>query len=271
MMRNLFVFLALFGVIPSVYGAHEFVPLQERAQGQSLVAANLLNDSIYANPAASAFVETYTVNGEYMMPKSFSASILDTKSSGIGGGLGYFREPFPGSTEAIQGAKLSLLGRVTEWAGVGIAGKALWAPPIPDQKNDLKDIDIGTLFRTGFANFGFAVRNVLGGNAALHQPREWAAGARIDYQQLLFLSVATLGSWNSAKPYQYGIGAEYVSPYFFALKGGYRIQPDEHKSYWSAGVSFIAPRIAVHYAFETPTQSGAGEHTEHMIGTMLMF
>ena len=73
--------------------AAAFVPTQSMALGQSLSGATLLNDSIYVNPASSAFTSVYSVDGSYLFgPRAFGVSILDTKTSSIGGELGYYHE-----------------------------------------------------------------------------------------------------------------------------------------------------------------------------------
>ncbi len=251
-----------------IYGASEIVPLQERAQGQSLVGASQLNDSLHSNPAANAFVQVYSVDVSYFMPKSFSASVLDTKTSSINGSLGYFKENNDGS-RGLEGLKLGLSGKLSEVLSLGVAGKALWGPNVAGESDKLNDVDTGLLFRMASLQAGLVVRNTLGGNDRMDFGREWSAGLRYGWQQTLFASVATVSRWKKFSPYQYGVGAEYVSPYYFSIKGGYRIQPDDSKSYWSTGVSLLSPRLSVHYAVEFPRQPD--EKVEHNVGVTMMF
>src|SRR5688572_26841971 len=90
----------------SALAAPEFVPLQGKAQGHSLTGASQLNDSLYTNPAASAFTQVYAIDGTFQMPRTFAVSILDTKTSGMGGALGYLRKtPIEGG-EPLQGVRL---------------------------------------------------------------------------------------------------------------------------------------------------------------------
>jgi len=250
--------------------AMEFVPLQQKAQAHSLTGSSQLNDSLYSNPAASSFTQVYSVDGTFQMPKSFAVSILDTKTSTIGGALGYFRHYLPGETASpFQGAKLALAGKVEESVAVGVAGKLIWG--LDAQGNDARmhDADFGVLTNFGFIQAGFTIRNIAGGKVDLKQDREWGVGGRVGYQDTLFLSLATTSTAENMKPYQYSIGAEYISPYFIALKGGFRTQPDLHKSYWGAGASFVSPKISFHYAVEFPQQSV--EKTEHVVGTTILF
>ncbi len=264
MKRVVILFAALIGILP-VYGAHEFVPIQERAHGQSLAGTSQLNDSLYTNPAASAFTQVYVVDGAYGLPKNFAASILDTKSGGVGAAFGYFRRIDEGQTDPVQGAKLAVMGRMTDHIGVGFAGKALWGPALNGSKTNFKDIDGGLLLDLTPVQLGLTMRNLFGGNEAMDQKPEWAFGASFNVQNMLILSAATLGETKGVKPYQYGFGIEYISQYYFSVKGGFRTQPDRNQQFWSGGVSFIAPRLSVHYSVEFPT--AAGKKAEHLIGT----
>jgi hypothetical protein len=71
----------------NLYANSEYIPIQERSQGQSLTGSSLLNDSIFSNPASSSFTYVYSMEANYALPRSFAASILDTKTSFMGGGL----------------------------------------------------------------------------------------------------------------------------------------------------------------------------------------
>lgn len=255
------------GALP-VYAGHEFVPIQERAQGQSLVGSSQLNDSLYSNPAGSAFTQVYALEGVYGLPKAFGVSVLDTKSSAIGAGLGYFRRIEEGQTDPVQGAKLALVGKMSDDIGVGFSGKAMWGPTGGGGKASFKDVDGGLLVQLTPVHIGFTLRNLFGGNAALNQLPEWGFGASFNIQNQLILNAATLGEMKGFKPYQYGFGIEYISQYYFSVKGGYRFQPDRHQSYWSGGLSFLAPKVSFHYSVEFPTEPG--KSPEHLLGTTLL-
>ncbi len=56
---------------------------------------------------AAAFAQVYSVEGIYAMPRSFGVSVLDTKTSGMGAGLGYFRTADRNQV-MTQGARLAL-------------------------------------------------------------------------------------------------------------------------------------------------------------------
>ncbi len=246
----------------------EFVPLQEKAQGGALAGASQLNDSLYTNPAGSSFTQVYALDGIFQMPKTFAVSVLDTRTSGMGGALGYFRKQVGSYEQPLQGAKLGLCGKVSDSIGFGVAGKMLWGPNLAGDYTKLNDIDTGLLGTYSFLQFGVALRNTLGGDVSMDQGREWTAGARAGWEDTLYLSVATVSHWEAVSPYQYGAGVEYVSPYYFSLKAGYRTQPRVGQNFWSAGFSFLSPRLSLHYAVEFPQQ--AGSKTEHLLGVTLL-
>lgn len=253
-----------------VQATPEFVGIQGRAQGHSLTGSSQLNDSLYSNPAASTFTQVYALEGIFEMPKSFAVSILDTKTSDMGGGLGYFRRNnVDPNIKPFHGGKVSLAGRVAEQIGFGVGGKMLWGPNSEGVDSKLTDIDVGLLSQFGIFQAGIVLRNALGGDETLGQPREWSAGGRVGWQDTLFFNVATASKFETAAPYQYSAGAEYISPYYFAIKGGYRIQPQNNLTFWSGGLSFISPRLSLHYAVEFPQENGKA--AEHAIATTLLF
>jgi len=276
-MKHSFLLFTTLTLCSAALASEEFVPLQQFAQGQSLSGSHLLNDSLYTNPAASAFTNVYSVDATYALPRSYAVSILDTKTSSLAGGLGYFRRmvtnPSDGKDfhDPLQGVKLGLASKASQSFAVGIAGKALWGPGLQNGvSGKLNDIDVGFLTTFKGLQFGGAVTNILGGNLDMDQGREFTAGGRIGYDDLLFLSVSTQSRFSEVKPYQYGIGAEYVSPYYFSLKGGYRIRPQEHASFWSVGASIISPVVSVHYAMQIPNQHRAADRLEHILGISLL-
>ena len=261
-----------------LFAAQDFVPIQEKAQGQSLGGAIQLNDSLYSNPAASSFVNVYSIDGSLSLPRSFAVSVLDTKTSVLGGALGYFRKTAekdyysPGASpnsKFIQGAKVALMGRLNNQIGIGISGKSIWGPDISGRDNRLNDADVGAIFNGGFFQLGASMRNVFGGKEIMKFEREYSVGGRLSYDQILSLSVATQSKMNTVRPYQYGVGVEYVSPYYFAIRGGYRTLVQERQNFWSAGASFVSPRLSLHYSVEFPNEINS--LTEHTLGTTLLF
>ena len=71
------------------------------------------------------------------------------------------------------------------------------------------------------------------------------------------------------RPLQYGFGAEYLSPYMFAIKGGFRTRPVDQKSYWGAGFSVVSQRVSLHYGMEIENRGGSS--IEHSVGTTVLF
>lgn len=261
-----------------LFASAEYVPLQERAQGHSLTGANLQNDSLYSNPASGAFEKIYSLDGNYGLNGDFAVSVLDTRTSNFGGGLAYYRQPVEktGDPEKdtdgkTQGARVSLFRKSTETLAFGITGKMIWSPALTQIRKDRDNVtsanaDIGMLSNFGNFQLGTNIRNIMGENAELKMKREMALGGRLNWNQLLFFSLTTVSdisalSFDAIKPYEYGLGAEFITPYYFSIKGGYRYQMRESFSTWSMGASFISPKFSLHYALELPQYvNGKSEH-----------
>ena len=243
----------------------DFVPLRERAQAHSLTGALQANESVYSNPAGATFYNTYTVEGTYAFPRSFSASVIDTKTTSVGAGLGYFKNQDLETQQSQQGFRLILGTRLTENLGVALAGKAIWNNR-PGQTSQSKDADAGLLWKYGFSSAGLVIRNILGGSD-INQRRELSLGGRLGYENTLFVSASMHSEFSRLSPYEVGIGAEYISPWHFALMGGYRFETENEASYWSTGVSFFSPRMSLHYAIEFPQQPN--ESSNHLLGLSL--
>ena len=172
--------------------------------------------------------------------------------------LGYFRQPNDKWDEPTQGVNLSLMGRVSNALAVGVAGKGLWGPNQETGTSaDYKDVDAGFLIKLSGLHFGAAIRNIMGGEAKLDQEREVTAGFRLGYRDVLFFSSAMQARWEGFSPYQYGFGIEYVTPYRFTARGGYRFSPGKDEAYWSAGLGFVAQRVTIQYALERAIQWGS--------------
>lgn len=250
-------------------GSSEFVPLQQRAQGQSLTGASLLNDSLFSNPASSALTNVYSIDGTFLSPKIFSVSVLDTKTSSVGGALGYSRFVRPGMESAVQSARLGISGRLGQNIGIGAVGKMVWGPGLNGADTRYNDVDLGMLAQFDFLQVGLSIHNTFGGNVLMGEQREYAVGTRLGWEQTVFLSASVTGDMGTFRPTQFGFGAEYVSPYYFSLKGGFRTRPSDNQSFWGAGVSILSPKVSVHYAAEFPNQPGAS--IEHSVGTTFLF
>lgn len=266
MKRILFVYAMAWGHF--AFAGMEFIPLQEKAQGQSLTGASVLNESLHSNPAGAAFSSTYSLDGSLLFPRTFAVSVLDTRTGAIGGGIGYFRNSLK-SGQVVQGGKLGLSGKVSQTVGLGMTGKMIWGPNSTGGGDRLGDIDVGTLFNFRPITMGAVIRSVFGGNTGMGYEREWAVGARYSWQDVFNVSAAVSGNWRNFSPAQLSGGVEYLSPYYFGLRVGYRHLPSLRTGYWSAGTSFNSPRMSLHYAVEF--SQAAGEGLEHFVGlTMVM-
>ncbi|MFM8270237.1 MAG: hypothetical protein ACKN9V_08625 [Pseudomonadota bacterium] len=261
------------GLLLSSWGGaySDFVPLKERAQGHSLTGALQGNESVYSNPAGTLFTETYTVDGTYAFPKSFSASIVDTRTNTIGGGIGYFKEQGLEPSLVKQGLRITMGSKIAENLALGIAGKAIWSNQSGNETN-FKDADAGLLWNGEIASLGVVLRNLAGGNSSFGQEREMSVGGRIGYSQAFYFSGSAHSKFGKLSPYEYGFGLEYISPWHFSMMGGYRFQvggSSRNPSYWSTGISFLSPRLSAHYAVEFPQT--IDEESTHLLGLTMAF
>lgn len=262
------LFTLLFSIIAatSAQAVVEYVPLQERSQGQSLTGGNVLNDSIFSNPAGSTFTQVYSLDASMQSIRDFAVSILDTKNGGVGGGLAYFRRSVSENAPVTQGGRVNMVTRISDQVGMGFSGKLVSGFDLAGKEARLTDIDGGLLANFNFMQMGLTLRNIFGGNPLMDMTREVVLGARINYQNQLFLSTAAT-SRSGFKPTQVGFGGEFVSPYYFALKGGYYFLPNTPFASWTGGLSFNSPKLSLHYAVEFPNQK---RPLEHQLGVSLL-
>lgn len=261
--------------------ARDFVPLQEKAMGHSLGGAHITNDSLYSNPAGSAFSKVYSIDGIFQLPKTLAVSVLDTKTAAVGGGLGYYRKNYANSKEVTQGVRLGLNSKITENLALGVNGKMIWGPklvldsqgvPVPGAILAAKDkfygLDAGMLYDSGFFQLGTTFYNVASDNIEMGERHEFSVGGRVGWQKTFFVSATAQSYLSEVSPYEYGIGAEYVSPYFFGIRAGYRSQPYRANSFWSLGASFLSPKLSLHYVIELPNQNSTS--IEHLFGATIL-
>lgn len=265
-MRSCYVVLLWILVTPAVFCAPEFVPTQERAQGHSLTGSVQFNDSLYSNPAASAFVQVYSIEGS-LAQGALAASVVDTKTSYVGGALGYLRLQETPSRDKLESLRLGFCRKITDVFAVGVLGKTIW-----NASQRLNDIDAGLLAKFSVLEVGVVARNTLGGKIEfmVDQQREYSAGGRLNFKDTLYFSASTTSTHQQLlAPYEYGVGAEFISPYFFSIKGGYRWERISGESHWSAGLSLLSPRFIAHYAVEFAND--ASKDSEHQVAVSLLF
>lgn len=259
---------SLLGVASIGQASSEYIPVHEKALGQSLAGSASINDSLYSNPAASAFTQVYSLEASLLMPRTFSASVVDTRTSQLGGGLGYFRVQEPGSENVAQGVKLGLTTQLSNVVSIGLAGKALWGHGPSGVSGSLKDVDLGFFSRMQPVTLGVTFKNLFGGDSALGYDREAVLGASVNWNQTLFLSLAAHSKWGKWAPYMYGVGVQYVSANYFGLRGGYRVSTETGVGVWGVGAALLAPKLGLHYSVEFLPESQGG--MDHMIAATLL-
>lgn len=92
------------------------------ARAGATVASYLTHDALFQNPASPAFLSRYAVNLAYVgAGDAVTASIVDTKSGPVGGGIYYMRRDLSHPDLSNSGA--GLLPRIEDRAGVSLMGK----------------------------------------------------------------------------------------------------------------------------------------------------
>lgn len=250
----------------TAFGAADYVSLQERAQGQSLSGGNVLNDSLFNNPAGSTFTQVYALEANMQSLRNFAVSILDTKNNGMSGGLAYFRRENGPGGPLTHGGRVNLSSRLSDGLGLGVTGKYIAGYDYGMNATSLTDVDAGLLANFNFMQLGLTMRNLFGGNNTMDLARELVLATRFAFQNQLFFSASATAQYGF-QPKQVGFGAEYVSPYYFALKSGFYFVPNTPLSSWTGGLSFISPKLSLHYAIEFPN---LGREILHQIGMTLL-
>jgi len=110
----------------SIYAADPGQQLGTRSTGRahSTVASDLDHDSLFQNPASSVFKNQYAVSFEYgVIGNGLSASVVDTQSGPVGGGIFYSRKDFQGVDLSGVDSTYGNLERIEEQAGFALIGK----------------------------------------------------------------------------------------------------------------------------------------------------
>jgi hypothetical protein len=192
--------------------------------------------SIYnTNPASMMFEKYYSVGAGYTSDgNTLQASVVDTKTSGVGGALSYFHQLEANRYEdklwKINGIHLALAGNLVEAFSVGVLGKYYWfkaaSPLVRDTQ--MLDFDLGVQYRLGpFFAAGATLRNVMlkTQKEAFPNP-DLALGISVSPVSAINI-LADAGTWlkegNQVKGKWMLMGAlEGKLSDTFALRGGYR-------------------------------------------------
>lgn len=235
---------------------------QARARGGATAASILTHDALFQNPAAGAFQNKYSVNFAYMgTGDAITASIVDTKSGPLGGGLYYmkreFKNPASSPTEGAyarseERAGFSFFGKMNPSIGfgtnikyvyrrsrtAGVASGTAWNFDVGGRFILSEDIALGVVGQNLMTDeTGLNPKTVLGG-------LEFRAAGAL----MLSAQVGRIFDDESLGP-SYGVGAEYLLPYNFIARAGFR-DTGAKQTFVSAGFGYEAGSFGVNYSIQ---------------------
>lgn len=243
------------------------------ARGSSTVATSAQSiDGLLLNSASLAFQNQYAISfGLNGMGGSMGASIVDSKSGPLGGGLYYIRRDLRTQTPATlllgnyrrleERAGVALFSKFSDRFAMGLNGKYSY------QKSGEADITNGKAFNgdLSFAvnaspelNFAFSAQNLLEDKSGL-EPRAYIAGAEFKVQTTLAISgqimnvsatdLATNFELPNPEALAWSLGANYRLANF-EIRGGYMKSGAWNREVISAGLGYGDQKFSVDYAFQ---------------------
>ena len=247
------------------------------ARGSSTTASHLVHDSIFQNPAAAVIDKTYIVTLGYTpVGDQLSASIVDTRSSNIGGGLAYVRRDLrdiQSSPLALGNyrrtedrAALSFFGMASDELALGVLGKYTYQKSYDglseNGKNWNGDIGAKYFFSNSF-QIGLAAQNLLKDDKGMNL-RAFSAGietlplrsVNVSARVIHFPKLPASSEFrysNTEKTTGFSVGAEWAAYRGLSLRAGYKEQPAWNEKLASAGAGYTDKEWGVDYAFQIST------------------
>jgi hypothetical protein len=262
-----------------------------QGRGGATIASSQYQDALFQNPASAVFSNRYALNASYLgWGDSLAASIVDTQSGPVGGGVYYVRRDL--STLGTESSALgnytrneehmgfALMGKLSDQVGIGTNVRYVY------RKSEIASIgnaaawnfDVGLKFlpQRQFA-IGIVGHNLMSDKIGIF-PKRISGG--IDYLAMANFSISgqifkvdgtNLPSQftlpNPTAGIGYAIGGEYVLPYSIALRSGYSVNPAWNQKLASFGAGYVVPKFSIDYAMQLGV-SGSTEnvHTVSVTG-----
>lgn len=266
--------------------------LSARSLGRSgaTVATNLSHDSLLQNPASSAFQEKYAVTLGYLgAGDSLVASIVDTKSGPIGGGVYYMRRDLKDipTNEALgdyarmeEHVGFSLMGRPSARVGIGTNFRHVYRRSYTNEVSNGRgwNFDVGARFQAQNNLFiGGVAQNLMADEKGLFPRRfclgvDWAAQPILAFSAQIFkVDAGNLARGfevpNAASDVGWSTGAEYSAGQGFAIRAGYMANPTWDQNLASLGGGWESKTFALDYAFQMSTKASRFQiHTLSLTG-----
>ena len=243
------------------------------ARGGATVASEATSEAVFQNPASAAFQKKYSVGIAYLgAGDALAASIVDTKSGPIGGGVyylkrdlksSYARNPTLGNyARTEERAGVSAMGRLSEQLGIGTIVK--WAyrrsydPRVDNMKSINFDVGARYIFSPSVA-IGFMGENLLTDDTGL-SPKQFLAGFEwLALAQLMLTAQVTKTSKPETdtkmilpladKTVGFGAGVQYFFDTLI-LRAGYSQRSAWDQDFMSAGFGYDSKTFSLDYSFE---------------------
>lgn len=243
------------------------------ARGGATVAASTTHDALLQNPAGGAFNQKYAVTLGYSgVGDGLSASIVDTKSGPIGGGVFYLKRDLREAREAIpsvgdyarveERAGFSFFGRPAEGFGLGVNAKYSYRrsfdsrPEFGTTKNWNADIG-GKYLLNNQVTLGVVAQNMLEDTSGLN-PKTLAVGVEGSVVSGLSLSaqLSKLIVKGLSRDLSWSAGGEYAFGNGVAVRLGYTDLLPWSQRIIGAGLGYETKSFGIDYALQASSGSG---------------
>lgn len=221
----------------------EFVGVRSSSMGSAHRGLGTSNDTLYLNPAGMAITQRYSIDAIYGYSKlndlnRFNASIVDSKSGRIAGGVGltHTRGDEAGLDPRLNRFHGALAYAITPELALGLNVKhlrgslaTLPAPIVPDEHNEVRvwNGDIGVMLRLGSVGLGLVYQNALNvdDNDKLFTPRTFGGGVGFSQSNVTLTGDVVAERRDDSTELSFGLGGEYFVLDAIALRLGYRLAP----------------------------------------------
>ncbi len=243
-------------------------------RGGATVASEASSESVLQNPAAAIFQKKYAVGVSYIgAGDGLEASIVDTKSGPIGGGVyylkrdmrkNYSRNPTLGNySREEEQAAVGISGQISDQLGIGTNLK--WAyrvsndPRLENAKSLNFDVGARYLFSPRLS-IGILGQNLMTDITGL-SPKQFIAGFEWNAAANLMLSAQITSTTppdsqtlmtlpDAEKTVGYAVGGAYFID-ALALRAGYSQHPAWQQNFFSLGLGYDGKTYTMDYSFES--------------------
>ena len=227
--------------------AEEIVGPRAAGMGDANVGIPVGNDALFANPAGLALYPRYCMEFFWQRKTEsdgnlFSASIVDSKSGAVAGGIAYTYDT-EGPDGSIRHGRRLDIGPAYRLTG---------------------DAGLPFILAKGMT-FGITGHNVVNPvEEANTAPRTLGAGASANLFGNLTLAVDWRQSFErEGMPWSWFFGAEYFAFGAFPLRAGYVIDQITDERRWTAGLGYIDQSFGIDLAYSrTVSDTGPEQYLE---------